>query len=466
MPGATISGRRLAISAGAAALLAPLNSTMIAVALPAIRDEFGVGVVAVSWLVTAYLVAVAISQPVGGRLGDALGSLTVLRIGLAGMAVFSVLAAFAPSFWLLISLRSLQGVAAALLIPSSTAYLRKSVSVRELPGTLGTNGALISAGAAVGPLVGGLVLAVSGWPLIFAINIPAVAVVWLLLRPLPRDAGRGFRSFAIDPLSLAALVSAFGGLALLGTALRSGLPAFDLAALALLAAGAAAYAWRFRVSTSVVVDLNLFRAFAYSRSAAMTALSNLVMYTTLVMLPVYLLDEKDVGAATVGVLLFALSAVNVVAAPAGGRLAIRAGTRVGLTVGAAVLLGSAMGVLGLVAVGATYALAVPLALLGAGLGLGMAAQQSSALAAWPLSMAGSAAGTLSFMRYVGSVAGASLLAAVLGASPAAHNYDLLLTILVVAAAANLGLAIIRGSAGVPEPEGQPAARPERIRESG
>jgi len=219
-----IPGRRLAISAGAAALLAPLNSTMVAVALPAIRDEFNVGVVAVSWLVTSYLVAVAITQPVGGRLGDAVGSLAVLRIGLLGMAMCSVAAALSPSFELLVVTRSLQGVAAALLIPSSTAYLRKSVAVRNLPGVLGTNGAMISAGAALGPVAGGLILAVGGWHWLFLLNLPAVVAVWLLLLPLPADGGRGLRTFRVDPASLTALITAFTGLALLARRSARGTP--------------------------------------------------------------------------------------------------------------------------------------------------------------------------------------------------------------------------------------------------
>jgi DHA2 family methylenomycin A resistance protein-like MFS transporter len=94
-----------------------------------------------------------------------------------------------------------------------------------------------------------------------------------------------------------------------------------------------------------------------------------------------------------------------------------------------------------VAADGTYSLALPLALVGIGMGLAGAAQQSSGLAAWPVSLAGSAAGTLSFMRYVGSVAGASLLAAVLGREPGAGEFEALLAILACAALANGALAL-------------------------
>lgn len=445
-PTRPVSRRRIAISAGAAALLAPLNSTMIAVALPAIRSEFDVGVVAVTWLVTSYLVAVAITQPVGGRLADALGTLTVLRIGLGGMVVLSAAAAAAPTFELLVAARGIQGIAAALLIPSATAYLRKSVSVAELPSVLGTNGALISVGAAFGPVVGGLILAVGGWQWLFLLNLPLVLAIWVLLRPLTPDAGAGRRTFRVEPASLAALAIAFTGLALLGPGLRSDGVVLVGVALGALGGGIAMYAWIYGTRHRGVIDLNLFSKGAFSRSGAMTSLSNLVMYTTLVAMPVYLRDEHDLGDGAIGILLFAMSATNVVAAPVGARLATQYGIRTGLVTGSSVLVLSSAAVLAAVLAGGAMLLIAPLALMGVGMGLGGAAQQSSGLAAWPQSMAGAAAGTLSLMRYVGSVAGASLLAAVLGSSPDADGFTRLLAIIACVAIANAALAFIRTEA--------------------
>lgn len=419
---------------------------MIAVALPAIREEFDVGVVAVTWLVTSYLVAVAITQPVGGRLADAIGTLTVLRIGLGGMVVLSVAAAAAPTFELLVAARATQGIAAALLIPSATAYLRKSVSVAELPSVLGTNGAMISTGAAFGPVLGGVILLLGGWQWLFLLNVPLVLAIWVLLRPLAPDAGQGRRTFRAEPASLGALATAFTGLALLGPALRQGGGPLLWAALAALGGGLAAYAWIYGARRRGVIDLHLFSKSAFSRSGAMTGLSNMVMYTTLVAMPVYLRDEHDLGDGAIGGLLFAMSATNVVAAPLGARLATARGIRTGLVTGSLVLLLSSSLVLGAVSAGGVALLLAPLALMGVGMGLGGAAQQTSGLAAWPQSMAGSAAGTLSLMRYVGSVAGASMLAAVLGSSPDADAFTQLLAIIAGIAVINAVLAFIRAEA--------------------
>ena len=116
----------LTVSFGA--LLAPLNSTMIAVALPAIRDDFGVGHGAVGWLISSYLITMAVAQPVAGRVGDQLGRARVFRLSLLAFLVFSLLAAVAPSFPLLVALRTGQAAAGAALIPNGMGMLRAATA--------------------------------------------------------------------------------------------------------------------------------------------------------------------------------------------------------------------------------------------------------------------------------------------------------------------------------------------------
>src|SRR2546428_5532112 len=83
-------------------VLAPLNSTMLAVALPELRRDFGVGHAEIAWLVSAYLIAMAVAQPLGGRLGDQLGRPRVFRVGLLLFLGFSLAASAAPTYLLLI----------------------------------------------------------------------------------------------------------------------------------------------------------------------------------------------------------------------------------------------------------------------------------------------------------------------------------------------------------------------------
>ncbi len=425
---------------GLASLLAPLNSTMIAVALPEIRSQFHVGVGALMVLVSTYLIAVAVSQPVGGRLGDAFGQLTVVRAGLVVFAVSSIATAFAWDFPSLVVLRSLQGVAAALVAPNISAYLRKRVAPQHLGKALGFNGAATSFGAAIGPVAGGLLLGFGSWRLLFLVNVPLALLALALMGALPSVPGRGRAALNLDIPSLAALAAAFAGMSLLGSSTRLPNPALVALGLALFPVAVAAYAMRYR-QRGGVVDLRLFSSRTYWSAAAGTSLSNLVMYTTLLAMPVYLGDLRGLGDAQIGFVLFALSFVMVAISPVSGAWSDGAGARPLMAFGAATL----VGVMAAIALGleASPILVVVLLMgvLGFGFGLQQAALQSAGLQAWPREMAGSASGTLSMMRYVGSVTGAALLALILGSDPGGDQFRLLFAFLGVFALANVAVAL-------------------------
>jgi MFS family permease len=429
---------------GLASLLAPLNSTMVAVALPEIRSHFDVGIVAVTWLVTGYLVAVAVAQPIGGRLGDMVGSLRVLKGGLLLIALFSLGSALSPNFETLVITRSLQGLAAALLIPNATAYIRRSTAPERLGRTLGLNGVFTASGAAAGPVVGGLLVAVGDWRLLFLANLPVVAVALTLVLLLRTDGGSGWRWSALQSPSIAALTAGFTGLALLGTALRSGVAWLPAGAALLAIAGALAYAALYKRRGAGIVDLRLFTRRTYATAAAMTGLTNMVMYTTLIAVPVYLRDHEDVGGAVIGGMLFAMSATMALISGWGGRLADNWGFRPMLLAGSVLTVLSAAATAVSVELPSLALLVVALGLMGCGMGLANPAQQTAGMAAWPATMAGSAAGTLSLMRYVGSVTGASMLAAILGADPSRSDFGILLGVLIGVAVANMAIAVLPG----------------------
>src|SRR4051794_6401799 len=133
------------------AMLAPLNSTMIAVALPRIAAEFGASVATVGWLVIAYLVAMAGIQPAAGTLGDRLGRRRLVLGGLIGFGLASGCAALAPTLPALIAARVAQAVAGAILVPNGTALVRELVPQEERARRFGQIGAALSCAAAVGP---------------------------------------------------------------------------------------------------------------------------------------------------------------------------------------------------------------------------------------------------------------------------------------------------------------------------
>ena len=428
----------------AASFMAPLNSSMVAVALPDIRSSFGVSVSAATWLISGYLVSVAVAQPVGGRLGDAFGCRRMILVGLGLLLLSSVGAAASTTYPLLLLTRSLQGVSAAMVMPTAIAYLRKRTPVERLGSALGVNGAAVSLGAALGPVIGAALLILGGWRWLFMVNVPlalfAMVVVWRV--PMDEGGGRARRQF--DPFSLLALAGVFLGMAILGSARRLDNQALTVAAVAMLPAACALYLVRYRFAGSGLVDLRLFTKRSYSAAAATVSLANLVMYTTLIAIPIYLADTRGVGDGVIGGLLFGMSVAIAFVSPIAGRYADGLGSRAMIVAGSLVILAGSALLWGVLHDPPLVVLAIPLVLMGLGLGLCQAAQQSAALKAWPGEMAGSAAGTLSMMRYVGSISGTALIAALLSEHPGESEFRLLF--LVVAGA---GVACVAASLLVP-----------------
>ena len=144
----------VAVVAGGA-FLAPVNSTMIAVALPSLADQYRIEVADAAWLVIAYLLVMASAQPFAGRLGDSFGHRKLFVAGCVGLLAASVGCALAPSFGVLLACRSLQGLASAAIGPNGGAILRHAVPAGRRGAVFGSFAACMTVGAAIGPAVAG-----------------------------------------------------------------------------------------------------------------------------------------------------------------------------------------------------------------------------------------------------------------------------------------------------------------------
>lgn len=402
------------------AVLAPLNSTMVAVALPEIRHEFSLSHGAVGWLISGYLIAMAVAQPIGGRLGDQIGRARVYRGGLLAFLVFSIATSFAPNFALLVAMRIAQAVAGAVLIPNGLALLRTHAPPGQLGRLNGMNGAVLSFAAATGPLVGAATLAVGSWRWLFPISVPFVLLALFLLRYVDAEPTEQQPRTPIDWAGTALFVALLVAVTLQLDALRSGARGADLAARWLIVGGVAvAFTWRQRTTTSPAAEWRLFKVRSFTASTAYILLTNLSMYTTLLMIPFFVRDVQGKSTELAGLLLGAMSVLVAVTAPFGGRFSDASGRRPAALLGAVLMVVGATALLvGLSRTVSAGYLAACLAVLGLGLGLGVGAANTAAVESAPRSLAGSAAGTSSMMRYAGSILGAGILAGVLRDSQA------------------------------------------------
>lgn len=165
-----------------------LDGSVINVALPAIIKDFQGDLSVQQWVVDAYMITLGSLMLIAGSLSDIFGRKRMLMYGLIGFGVTSLLCALAPSSTSLIIARGLQGIAGAVLVPSSLALIIASYKGNEQSKAIGSWTAWTGISFIIGPLVGGLLVDAGSWRLIFAINvIPIIIVLWLLTKLQKKD---------------------------------------------------------------------------------------------------------------------------------------------------------------------------------------------------------------------------------------------------------------------------------------
>ncbi len=185
-----------------------LDGTVVNVALPTIQRALGGGLAAQQWVVNGYLLTLSALILVGGSLGDLFGERRVFAIGVAAFGATSIMCAVAPSIGVLVAARALQGVAGALLVPSSLAVIVNTFPGDERGAAIGSWTAWGSIAAVLGPLAGGELLAIASWRWIFLMNVPLVLLcVGLILIAIPASARE-----RVDPARPARRIDVPGGL--------------------------------------------------------------------------------------------------------------------------------------------------------------------------------------------------------------------------------------------------------------
>ncbi|HTI33276.1 MAG TPA: MFS transporter [Miltoncostaea sp.] len=184
-----------------ATLLSSLGTSIANVALPTLEDAFGTSFSQVQWVVLAYLIAVTALVVVAGRLGDLLGPRRLMVAGIGVFTVASALCAAAPGLWTLVAARALQGLGAAAMVALALVLVTEAVPEHRRGRAMGLLGSMSAAGTALGPSVGGVVIAAADWRAIFLVNVPLGVVAMVLARRhLPADRPGGAAG-AVGPLA-------------------------------------------------------------------------------------------------------------------------------------------------------------------------------------------------------------------------------------------------------------------------
>lgn len=190
-PANTLHERLAVMALALSMMLASLGTSIANVALPAISETFSEPFHTVQWVVTAYLVALTVSVVLVGRLGDRFGLKRMLMGGLTLFVAASLLCGMAPSLTALISVRFLQGAAAAFLMTLTIALVHETVGVGRTGRAMGLIGTMSALGTALGPALGGFLISITGWPGVFFIMVPLGLLGFILAYTfLPEGSGR------------------------------------------------------------------------------------------------------------------------------------------------------------------------------------------------------------------------------------------------------------------------------------
>ncbi len=340
---ATAQGRWVLIATVLGSAIASIDATVVSVALPTIGREFGTGLAALQWVVTAYALSLSGLLLIAGALGDKYGRKKIFLAGVVWFAVASILSAIAPSAGTLIGARGLQGVGAALLTPGSLAILQATFRADDRGKAIGFWAGFSGLGTAIGPFIGGWLVSAASWRLIFLINVPiaaiVVAVTWRHV-PESRDAG------ATAPIDVVGGTLATTGLIGLTYGLIQG-PADGWSsgpALVALCCGTLLLCvfvgWE-RHTPAPMLPLSLFSSTQFTATNVVTFIVYGAIGGTLFLLPINLQDVSGYSPLKSGVSLLPATVITLALSSRSGALAGRIGPRLQMSVGP-VLIGAGL----------------------------------------------------------------------------------------------------------------------------
>jgi EmrB/QacA subfamily drug resistance transporter len=398
-----------------------LDNTIVNVALPSIRRELHAAVSELQWTIDAYTVVLAGLLMVAGSAADRIGRVKIFQLGLAIFTLGSLLCSVAPSAGALIAFRMVQAIGGSMLNPVAMSIIRNTFdNPRERAQAIGIWGAVVGLSMALGPLLGGGLVAAVSWRAIFWVNVPVgLAAIALTHRfvpesraPRPRriDAvGQGLMVVTLASLTYAIIEGASTGYGSTGIVVLGG-----LAAVALIT-----FVAHERRHDEPLIEPRFFRSAPFSGAtliavAAFTALGGFLFVTQL-----YLQGDRGLSPVRAGLYTLPMAGMAFIAALLSGRLVGSRGARPSLLIGGA---GVAVGSLLLTGLTAHTAVAQLLfAYLVFGLGFGMVNPPitNTAVSGMPEAQAGVAAAVASTSRLVGISLGVAIVGAIVSPGHAA-----------------------------------------------
>ena len=392
-----------------------LDVTIVNIAMPAIITDLHTTVAQASWVISAYSLVLAVCFLSMGRIADRYGQKRVFMFGLVTFTLFSLLCGFAPDINWLIAFRAGQGIGGAALLTISLAIVLGVFPRRQQGMAVGLWGALGTAAAAVGPVLGGVLVTYGHWSWIFFVNIPvgifAVVVCSIVIpghiRKARSEGGLDIPGILISGLGLFMLT--------LGLVQGNSWGWSSPAIVGLLAAAAATFPlfmwWELR-TPSPMFPVKLLRIRSFTAANTSIMFIGMAMGGTFLLVVIFLVSVLGYSELRAAVALTVIPLIALVIAPNAGRLNDRIGPRLPASVGAACF---TVSLVLLAQLGGDTTLRDVMwraAFIGVGIGLAMPTLSAASMASLPPEVRGVGSGSLNTMRQVGFTIGVALLVAI------------------------------------------------------
>ncbi|MFD1674505.1 MFS transporter [Alicyclobacillus fodiniaquatilis] len=412
-------------------ILNPLNSSTISVALPTLLHHFHTNAAGITWIVSGYYLGSAIAQPVMGKLGDEWGRRFFVYIGLCLMVLTALLAPLSSSLVVFVLWRVVQAIGTSMIFPNAIGLLREH-RAKDLGKVLGWIGMAGGIAVAMGPTIGGFLVDWLSWHAIFWLNIPfALAGGLILWRVLPKQQKRTTR-----PTKATVNRTDWLGISLFAVAITSWLlwsnlkhPFVSTALLMfvlslLFTAGLLFVEWKKEMP---IIPVRWFRHRQFTFSSSITVIANLIMYSILYGLPVFLQTVRHFSAADSGIFLLVYAGVMSVNSPLGGYFAQGSSRKLPLFLAGA-LLAAGVGLIWWGLVMPLFIMIIGLVLLGVSFAISNVVIQQIFLESVPPTEAGQASGVYTMFRYLGTIVSSALIGGSINTASGAHHLFMLLFI--------------------------------------
>ena len=407
----------IVLAVGIGTFMSALDSGVVNLAMPMIRDDFHVTLSEVEWIVTAYLLVVSSLLLTYGRIADMYGQKRVYQTGFVLFVVGSLLCGLSTGLGMLIAARCVQALGAGMLFATGPAIITNAVPPERRGKALSTTAVAVALGLSAGPLIGGTLTTLLGWQSIFYINLPVGALgIFLVQRNIPRDEPRSREHFDVagSALVLLALLMILMPLSLSGD--------YDLSnglLFGIIGGGLAVgvfFVWFESRRKSPMLDVRLFRRRVFTASSVAAMFIYMAEFMMVFLAPFYLQSLRGYSALMSGLIYMPLPIATMCVAPISGALSDRLDSRY-ISSSGAVIMGAGLFMMSFIAADTPLGYVIAsLAVTGFGFGLFQTPNNSAIMGSVPAENRGTASGTLATMRNIGMAVGIALSAALFSAS--------------------------------------------------